>query len=270
MDNDHLLLALDVGNTNITLGAYRSEDLVGHWRMATHPNLTADELALTIKGLFEMDGLGDPHVVLDGAAASSVVPPLDRAIREWGARYLHGKLLVVDRSLDLGIGICYYPPEAVGADRLVNAVGAYRKYGGPCVVVDFGTATTCDAVAENGDYLGGAIFPGIGISTEALNRAASKLPRVELRKPEAAIGRSTNDSLVSGVVYGYAGQVDGLVRRFRKELGGHARVIATGGLADLISAESETVQTVDPWLTLEGLRLIWERCGGSALSSDSA
>lgn len=262
MANEHLLLALDVGNTNITLGAYRGESLIGQWRMATHPNVTADELALTIKGLFALGGLGDPGETLDGAAASSVVPPLDRSIREWGERYLHGRLLVVDRSLDLGIGIRYNPPEAVGADRLVNAIAAYHAYGGPCVVVDFGTATTCDAVAANGDYLGGAIFPGIGISTEALNRAASKLPRVELRKPGAAIGRSTNDSLVSGVVYGFAGQVDGLVRRFREELGDLTRVVATGGLADLISAESETIETVDPWLTLEGLRLIWLRCGG--------
>lgn len=257
MNTPPLLLALDVGNTNITLGAYEDEALVGHWRMATHRNMTADELALAFQGLFRLNGLGDPHERLLGAAASSVVPPLDRAIREWGARYLRGRLLIVDRNLDLGIGIRYNPPEAVGADRLVNAIAAHSVHGGPCIVVDFGTATTCDAVAENGDYLGGAIFPGIGISTEALNLAASKLPRVELRKPGAAIGQSTTESLVSGVVYGYAGQVDGIVRRFQRELGGRARVIATGGLADLISAESETIETVDPWLTLEGLRRIW-------------
>lgn len=264
---NRLLLALDVGNTNITLGAYRGEDLVGHWRIATHPNLTADELALTITGLFALDGLGDPGETLEGAAASSVVPPLDRAIREWGSRYLQGRLLIVDRGLDLGIRIHYNPPEAVGADRLVNALAAFHAYGGPCIVVDFGTATTCDAVAENGDYLGGALFPGIGISTEALNRAASKLPRVELRKPVTAIGRSTTESLVSGVIYGYAGQVDALVRRFRLELGQPARAVATGGLADLISVESETIETVAPWLTLEGLRLIWRRCGGSSLGA---
>jgi type III pantothenate kinase len=259
MPTPDLLLTLDVGNTNIVLGAFDGADLVAHWRMSTRKNMTADELALTMRGLFDLSGLGDPGARVLGAAASSVTPPLDRAIREWGATYLDGRLLVVDRGLDLGVRIHYSPPEAVGADRLVNAVAAYHGHGGPCVVVDFGTATTCDAVAENGDYLGGAIFPGVGISLEALVQAASKLPRVELRKPAAAIGTTTTDSLVSGLVYGYAAQVDGMVRRFQDELGGGAKVIATGGLAELICAESATVQSVEPWLTLEGLRLIWER-----------
>lgn len=260
----HLLLALDVGNTNITLGAFEGERLAAHWRMSTRKNMTADELALTVRGLFELAGLDDPARSVLGAAASSVAPPLDRAIREWGARYLGGNLLVVDRTLDLGIGIRYNPPEAVGADRLVNAIAAHHTHGGPCIVVDFGTATTCDAVAENGDYIGGAIFPGIGISMEALFQAASKLPRVELEKPNTAIGATTTDSMVSGLVYGYAAQVDGMVRRFQLEMGGNANVIATGGLAELICAESETVQSVEPWLTLEGLRLIWERHAAQA------
>jgi type III pantothenate kinase len=267
MPHRNLLLTLDIGNTNVVLGAFDGAELAAHWRMSTRRNMTADELALTIRGLFELAGLGDPKERALGAAASSVAPPLDRAIREWGARYLGGSLLVVDRSVDLGIGIRYSPPEAVGADRLVNAVAAYHAHGGPCVVVDFGTATTCDAVADNGDYLGGAIFPGVGISLEALVQAASKLPRVELQKPAAAIGKTTTDSLVSGLVYGYAAQVDGMVRRFQTELGGDAKVIATGGLAELICAESETVQSVEPWLTLEGLRLIWQRVRGAHAAS---
>lgn len=256
-----LLLALDVGNTNIVLGAFAGSELVAHWRLSTRKSMTADELALTVRGLFALAALGDPAVRVLGAAASSVAPPLDRAIREWGSEYLSGNLLVVDRTLDLGIGIRYNPPEAVGADRLVNAIAAHHAHGGPCIVVDFGTATTCDAVAENGDYMGGAIFPGVGISMEALFLAAAKLPRVELQTPATAIGTTTTDSMVSGLVYGYAAQVDGMVRRFQTELGGDARVIATGGLAELICAESETVQSVEPWLTLEGLRLIWERIG---------
>lgn len=256
-----LLLALDVGNTNITLGAYRGDDLIAHWRMGTNRHITADELALAFSGLFRLQGLGEPTEVLAGAASSSVVPPLDRAIRDWGECYLDGRILVVDRTVDLGITIRYNPPEAVGADRLVNAVAAFHTYGGPCIVVDFGTATTYDAIADNGDYLGGAISPGLGISADALHRAASKLPRTELAKPKSAIGATTADSLTSGLVYGYASQVDGMVRRFRKELGPNARAIATGGLAGLICAETEEVEKVDPWLTLDGLRLIWDRSG---------
>jgi len=252
-----LLLALDVGNTNITLGAYRGEELIAHWRMGTNRHITPDELALTLDGLFRLQGLAEPTHELVGAAASCVVPPLDRTIRDWGECYLDGRVLVVDRNVDLGIAIRYNPPEAVGADRLVNAVAAYRAYGGPCIVVDFGTATTYDAIAANGDYLGGAISPGLGISADALHRAASKLPRAELATPTTAIGATTAASLNSGLVFGYAAQVDGMVRRFRKELGEGARAIATGGLAGLICAETTEVEKVDPWLTLDGLRLIW-------------
>lgn len=254
-----LLLALDVGNTNITLGAYRGLDLIAHWRMGTNRHITPDELALALDGLFRLQGLGEPTHELAGAAASCVVPPLDRTIRDWGQCYLDGRILVVDRNVDLGISIRYNPPEAVGADRLVNAVAAFHTYGGPCVVVDFGTATTYDAIAENGDYLGGAISPGLGISADALHRAASKLPRAEISTPNSAIGTTTADSLSSGLVYGYAAQVDGMVRRFRKELGEQTRAIATGGLAGLICAETQEVEKVDPWLTLDGLRLIWEK-----------
>lgn len=261
--SDCLLLALDVGNTNTTLGAFDGPEMITHWRMATHRAMTADELALTVRDLFALADLDAPSRCLKGAVAASVVPTLDRAIREWGDRYLGGRLLLVDRTMDLGITIRYIPPEAVGADRLVNAIAAYNEYGGPCIVVDFGTATTFDVVADNGDYLGGAISPGIGISTEALFRNASKLPRVDIVAPTAAIGKTTSDSLTSGVVYGYASQVDGMVRRIRKELGTEAKVIATGGLAEVICKETETARLVDPWLTLKGLALIWRRVKGA-------
>jgi len=261
--SDCLLLALDVGNTNITLGAFDGPEMITHWRMATHRTMTADELALTVRDLFALADLDAPSRCLKGTVAASVVPTLDRAIREWGDRYLNGRLLLVDRTVDLGITIRYIPPEAVGADRLVNAIAAYHEYGGPCIVVDFGTATTFDVVADNGDYLGGAISPGIGISTEALFHNASKLPRVDIVAPTTAIGKTTSDSLTSGVVYGFASQVDGMVQRIRKELGTEAGVIATGGLAEVICKETETARLVDPWLTLKGLALIWRRVKGA-------
>lgn len=254
-----LLLAIDVGNTNLTLGAFRGSELIQHWRLATRRHMTADELALNVEALFNLVDLGHPRERVAAASAASVVPTLDRAIREWGDRYLGGNLLLVDRGTDLGVTVHYVPPEAVGADRLINAIAAYEEYGGPGIVVDFGTATTFDAVSATGDYLGGAIFPGIGISADALFAAAAKLPRVELRKPGPPIGRTTVDSLTGGMVYGYASMVDGMVRRFRDELGPDAQAIATGGLADLIAAESDTLGIVDPWLTLKGLRLLWER-----------
>lgn len=257
--NSSLLLAVDIGNTNITLGAFDGDKLVTHWRVATRRHMTADEFAVTLHGLFELAGIHAPDESLLGAAVSSVVPTLDRSLREWGRRYLEGRILVVDRNTDTGLKVCYTPPEAVGADRLVNAVAARAAGEGPCIIVDFGTATTLDVVTSDGSYIGGAIFPGVGIASEALFHAASKLPRADLEAPGKAIGQTTATSLSSGMVYGYAAFVDGMVRRFRKELGAEVRAIATGGLAELICAETETVDTVDPWLTLTGLRLIWER-----------
>ena len=256
-----MLLAVDVGNTNIVLGVYRGTGemarLIGDWRIRTDRDRTTDEHGVLVKHLLEHRGvpLGDIHHV----AISSVVPTMNETLADLSRRYLHTEPFFVGPKTDKGISIHYQPASDVGADRICNAVGAFSKYGGPCIVVDFGTATTLDAIAANGDYLGGAILPGIGISMDALFRQAARLYRVELVALPQAIGANTVHAMQSGLVFGFAGQTDAMVERFRQELGPGARVIATGGLAELIHTESRTIEIVDQLVTLEGLRLLFER-----------
>jgi len=252
-----LLLALDVGNTNITLGLYSQADLLDHWRVSTRREATADELGAQLLGLLGVGGYGRRDV--SGVVVSSVVPPLVTQVTDMCRRYFSADPLVVGPGTKTGVPILYDSPRDVGADRIVNAVAAIERYGCPAVVVDFGTATTFDAISERGEYLGGAIAPGIGTSTEALFRRAAKLPRVDLVRPTDAIGKNTVHSMQSGIVFGFAGQVDSIVRRFALELGALKAVIATGGLAPLIAPECDVVTVVDTLLTLEGLRLIHDR-----------
>ena len=251
-----MLLAIDVGNTNITIGVYRGDSLAADWRIRTQLGRTADEYGMLLRELFEYSDLHFADV--RGIAISNVVPPIMAELDSACRRYLKIEPFVVNPTDDLGIEIRYTPRSDVGADRIVNAVATYTLYGGPSVVVDFGTATTYDAISAAGEYLGGAIAPGIGISMEALFRSAARLPRIDLVRPPTAIGTTTETSMQSAV-FGFAGQVDAMVARFKTELGGDAKVIATGGLAELIASESRSIQIVNPMLTLEGLRLLFER-----------
>ena len=255
-----MLLAIDVGNTNVTIGVFDGDRLAHSWRLAALRERTADELGILITRLFEQVRVDITRV--DGIAVASVVPPLTRPIEEMCERYFARKALMVDAS-NAGMPVHYTPAADVGADRIVNAVAAWEKYGRagsvPLIVVDFGTGTTFDVISKSGEYLGGVICPGIGISAEALFQRAARLPRVEVRKPEAVIGQNTVNAMQSGLFFGYVEMVDGLVRRMRAAFdGGDAAVIiATGGLADVISGESAAIQRVDANLTLDGLRLIW-------------
>ena len=250
-----MLLTIDIGNTNITLGLYEGEQLGPRWRLATDHERMPDEFGLQLVGL--MSHAGKTNGDLSGVCLASVVPPLTGKIVEACRRYLGQEPLVVDAGVKTGVRIRYEDPRAVGADRIVDAAAVQRLYGGPACVVDFGTATTFDAISKEGDYLGGAIAPGIGIAAEALFLRTAKLPRVDLQRPPHAIGRNTVHAMQSGLLFGYASLVEGMVKRFRQELGNETKVIATGGLAEVIARETEVIEIIAPWLTLDGLRIIW-------------
>jgi type III pantothenate kinase len=252
-----MLLAVDVGNTETVLGVFRDEELAWHWRLATVPERTADELALLFGGFLEGQGLSFDRNVT-GVVISSVVPTATQSLREMVRGYFHFAPVVVEPGVKTGVPVLTDNPKEVGADRIVNALAAFSKYGGPAIVVDFGTATTFDAISEGGEYLGGAIAPGIQISARALYERTARLPRIELSAPRSVVGKNTVESLQSGIVFGYASMVDGMVERMAKELG-TPTVIATGGLASTVIEECRTVDQHDPWLTLEGLRLVFEK-----------
>ena len=254
--SDSNVLAIDIGNTNIVLGVYRGEDLMAYWRMSTSPHRMPDELAVLITSFFTYRGLSF-HEIDDGII-SCVVPPLLPVFEEFCERYMGVKPLIVEPGTKTGMRILYDNPQEVGADRIVNAVAAKALYGTPLIVIDFGTATTFDVISKEGDYLGGAIAPGVTVAGEALVQRTAKLPRVELVVPPRAIGRNTISSMQSGIMYGYIGLVEGMVVRIKKELGDSSRVIATGGLADHIARYTSAIETVDHNLTLKGLKLLYE------------
>lgn len=252
-----MILAVDVGNTNIVFGLYEGETLIRHWRIATNRSSTEDESGILLVQLFLHAGVTVD--MIQGVIISSVVPPVNATLERMCIKYIGKTPMFVGPGIKTGLNIRYENPRDVGADRIVNAVAGIQLYGPPLIIVDFGTATTFCYIDKKGDYIGGVIAPGIGISTEALYRSAAKLPRIEMAKPKSTVGRTTVSSMQSGIIYGFAGQVDGIVHRICEEQQVKPRVIATGGLAEFIARESRSIDTVNPLLTLEGLRLIYER-----------
>ena len=258
-----MLLAVNVGNSNTVLGVFRGSELEHQWRLSTETERTADELAVLFAGLLDQTGLSFSNQIT-GVVISSVVPTSTTALRDMVNRYFNFPPVVVEPGTRTGLSIQTDHPREVGADRIVNALAAFSRYGGPCIVIDFGTATTYDVVTEKGEFLGGAIAPGVQTSNASLSRETARLPQVELQAPRSPIGRNTVDAIQSGLIFGTAAETDGMIERIRKELGGSATVVATGGLAPQIVPQCQFVDEVDPWLTLEGLRLVFERNVGPA------
>ncbi len=258
-----MLLAVNVGNTNTVLGVFRGSELQLQWRVSTQPERTPDELAVVFAGLLEQGGLSFSRQIT-GVVISSVVPSSTTALREMVTRYFNFPPVVVEPGTRTGLSILTDNPREVGADRIVNALAAFERYGGPCIVVDFGTATTYDVVSERGEFLGGAIAPGVQVSNATLSKATARLPQVELHAPRSPIGKNTVEAIQSALIFGTAAEADGMIERIRKELGGSATVVATGGLAPAIVPHCQLVDELDPSLTLEGLRLVFERNAGPA------
>lgn len=251
-----MLLTIDIGNTNLTLGLYEGDKLGAHWRLATDHNRMPDEYGLQFLGLLQNAGKTIKDVT--GISLASVVPPLTGRVVQACREYLKQEPLVVDAGVKTGIKICYEDPKAVGADRVCDAVAVMKFYGGPACVVDFGTATTFNAITKNGEYLGGAIMAGINLAAEALYTRAAKLPRIDLQVPPSVIGRNTAHAMQSGLLFGYVCMIEGMVSRFRSELGSDMKVIATGGLAEVVAKETKVIDIIAPWLTLDGLRILWD------------
>ncbi len=252
-----MIFALDVGNTHTVAGVFAGSSLAAHWRISTDWHRTEDEYGLVFSAMLERQGFLAKDI--SGGIIASVVPPLTPIFEKTLQKYMGCSPLIVGPGIKTGMNIKYENPKEVGPDRIANAVAAFSKYGGPVIVVDFGTATTFDVISAEGDYLGGAIAPGISTSTDALFQKASRLPRIELVSPQQAVGRNTVQSMQSGIVFGFAGQTDGIVKRICKELGCDAHVVATGGLASLVAEQSASIDSVDPFLTLEGLYMVLTR-----------